>query len=185
MKTGGSGDLVSTMLPVIIRFPRMTAPFKTCEPYKESKSAYKVLSVNFQGEKDRPELGEFRRFQESLQRQLMLLCMRTEGPGANALPNVQDLIQAPKKKAYSDLMNIKFIPERVTWVDEEGNPMRFSDIVFGNVDVELVAQLVDVFKCVHPQTRKVTYFPRYFAIQCVVCKKQVVPEFNVDLVELH
>ena len=185
MKTYDNVDLASTMLPVIVRFPRMTAPFKTCEPYKESKSAYKVLSVNFQGEKDRPELGEFRRLQERLQRQLMLLCMRTEGQGVNALPTVQDLIQAPKKRAYSDLMNIKFIPERVTWVDEEGNPMSFSDVVFGNLEVELVAQLVDVYKCVHPQTRKVTYFPRYFLIQCKVWKKQMVPEFNVDLVELH
>lgn len=66
-------------LPVVVRFPKMVAPFKTCDPHQNSKGTYKVLSLNFDGEKDRPELRRFRELQEDLQRQLMLLCMYTEG----------------------------------------------------------------------------------------------------------
>lgn len=187
MKTTVNSDPTQTPinLPVVVRFPRMVAPFKSCEPYKESKASYKVLTLNFDGEKDRSDLREFRMLQESVQRQLMLLCMHTEGENTNSLPNVHSLIHAPKKRAYSDLMNIKFIPQSVTWVDETGNPIQYSDIIFGDMEVEIVAQLVDVFKFVHPHTKNVTYFPRYFLRQCKLLTKEFVPEFKMDLVEIN
>lgn len=83
------------------------------------------------------------------------------------------------------MMNIKFTPETVTWLDEGNNRVEFSDIVFGDLEVECVAQLVDVFKFVNPHTKMVKYFPRYFLIQCNLYRKEFVPEFKMDLVELN
>ena len=161
---GASGDSVGPQPHYVsTKFPCMNAPFRTCDPHKDSKSALRTLTVDFKDGDTNVELQQLRQLLDQVHEHISSLCAeKADGKPITVAP----LIKPSKNMDYFDLISLRFWPGTPTFRDEAtGQRVSEQGIDFQEYMVEPVVVLKDIWR------RGDVFYPRFFLKSCTLIKK--------------
>ena len=150
---------------VAVKFPSMHIPFSSCEPYKNSKSTLRTLTVDFKDtDESNDRLDDFRNLLEELYDRITALCTEVnEGRPAKVAP----LIKASKNIEYHDLVSLRFWPGTADFRHEATKKrVKEQSVDLRGFRAEPTVVLKDVW------LRDGVYYPRLFVTSCILIDKR-------------